>query len=95
MGEFPFLLFMSRPKISKYALPLLEILYSTFTFTKSRITNVDQLYAIRFLVGLFESPSFTGVHYILVRYYGSRSYKGNPPEPFVRVGNLVSLCIAG
>lgn len=86
LGQVPFLMLMSRPKLSKYVLPTLEILYGICTFTQCRITTVDQLYAIRFLVGLFEAPSFAGVHLILGRFYGSRSYKGCPPELLVRSG---------
>lgn len=86
LGQIPFLLLMSRPKFSKYVLPTLEILYGICTFCQSRITNIDQLYALRFLVGLFEAPSFAGVHQILGVWYGSRPYKGNPPELFVRAG---------
>lgn len=86
LGQVPFLLLISRPKYSKYVLPTLEIIYGTLTFCQSRVINVDQLYAIRFLVGLAEAPSFAGVHAILGRFYSSRSYKGNPPELFVRAG---------
>lgn len=86
LGQIPFLLLISRPKFSKYVLPTLEVLYGTCTFCQSRITNIDQLYALRFLVGLFEAPSFAGVHQTLGVWYGSTSYKGNPPELFVRAG---------
>ncbi|CCH45851.1 putative transporter SEO1 [Wickerhamomyces ciferrii] len=72
LGQIPFLLLMSRPKISKYVLPTLEIFYGVCTFGQSRVTNVDQLYAIRFLVGFWESPSFGGIHYIF--YYNVYKY---------------------
>lgn len=35
------------------------------TLFQSRVTNVQQLYALRFLVGMFEAPVFAGTHFIL------------------------------
>lgn len=46
-------------------LPTLEVLWGICTFAQSRVTNVHQLYALRFLVGMFEAPVFAGTHFIL------------------------------
>ncbi|CCH45113.1 putative transporter SEO1 [Wickerhamomyces ciferrii] len=86
IGQVPFLVLMSRPKFSKYVLPTLEVLYGICTFAQSRIVTVNQLYAVRFLLGLLEAPSFTGVHQTLGFFYGTKSYKGNSTEIYVRSG---------
>jgi hypothetical protein len=43
----------------------LEVLWGVVTFAQSRVTNVHQLYALRFLVGMLEAPVFAGTHFIL------------------------------
>lgn len=50
---------------ARWLLPGLEILWGICTFAQSRVTNVHQLYALRFLVGMFEAPVFAGTHFIL------------------------------
>lgn len=50
---------------ARWLLPSLEILWGVCTFAQSRVTNVSQLYALRFLVGMFEAPVFAGTHFIL------------------------------
>lgn len=57
---------------ARWLLPGLEILWGICTFAQSRVTNVHQLYALRFLVGMFEAPVFAGTHFIL----------GGHPAPF-------------
>ncbi|KAL4920058.1 major facilitator superfamily domain-containing protein [Aspergillus aurantiobrunneus] len=47
-----------------------------YTAYVSRVTNVHQLYAMRFLVGMFEVPVFAGTHFILGSWYsGSDLFK--------------------
>jgi hypothetical protein len=46
-------------------LPTLEVLWGICTFAQSRVTNVHQIYALRFLVGMLEAPVFAGTHFIL------------------------------
>ncbi|OQE11517.1 hypothetical protein PENVUL_c002G00324 [Penicillium vulpinum] len=46
---------------------------------KFRVTNVHQLYAIRFLVSMLEAPIFAGTHFILGSWYTG-------PELFKRAG---------
>lgn len=50
-------------------LPTLEVAWGILTFAQSRVTNVHQLYALRFLVGLMEAPVFAGTHFILGSWY--------------------------
>lgn len=64
---------------ARYLLPALEVLWGITTFAQSRVTNVHQLYALRFLVGMFEAPVFAGTHFILGSWYSG-------PELFKRAG---------
>ncbi|EKM59412.1 uncharacterized protein PHACADRAFT_205619 [Phanerochaete carnosa HHB-10118-sp] len=52
-------------------LPTMQIVWGVFTFCSSSVSNVQQLYAIRFLQGLSESSTFVGTHYILGAWYKS------------------------
>ncbi|KAI2635707.1 MFS general substrate transporter [Hypomontagnella submonticulosa] len=77
--QIPGMLLMSRPKLARYLLPTLEVLWGVCTFAQSRVTNVQQLYACRFLVGMLEAPVFAGTHFILGSWYSG-------PELFKRAG---------
>ncbi|CRG87043.1 Pantothenate transporter liz1 [Talaromyces islandicus] len=77
--QVPGLLLMSRPKWARWLLPGLEVLWGICTFAQSRATDINQLYALRFLVGMFEAPVFAGTHFILGSWYSG-------PELFKRAG---------
>ncbi|KAJ5899567.1 hypothetical protein N7495_004311 [Penicillium taxi] len=77
--QIPGLLLMSRPSLSRWLLPGLELLWGICTFAQSRVTNVKQLYALRALVGMLEAPVFAGTHFILGSWYSG-------PELFKRAG---------
>ncbi|KAJ5168799.1 uncharacterized protein N7482_004393 [Penicillium canariense] len=77
--QVPGLLLMSRPKLARWLLPGLEVLWGICTFAQSRVTSVNQLYALRFLVGMLEAPVFAGTHFILGSWYSG-------PELFKRAG---------
>ncbi|KAF4973296.1 hypothetical protein FSARC_371 [Fusarium sarcochroum] len=77
--QVPGMLLMSRPALARWLLPTLEILWGIVTFAQSRVTNVHQLYAARFLVGMLEAPVFAGTHFILGSWYSG-------PELFKRAG---------
>lgn len=57
VGQMPAVMLASRVRPS-ILIPTLEIVWSVLTFCTSSVTNVSQLYAIRFLVGLCESGYF-------------------------------------
>jgi hypothetical protein len=57
IGQMPAVMLATRVRPS-ILIPTLEILWSILTFCTSSVTNVSQLYAIRFLVGLCESGYF-------------------------------------
>ncbi|KAI1645210.1 MFS general substrate transporter [Daldinia loculata] len=77
--QIPGMLLMSRPLLARWLLPALEVLWGICTFAQSRVTNVHQLYACRFLVGMLEAPVFAGTHFILGSWYSG-------PELFKRAG---------
>jgi hypothetical protein len=52
-------------KRARWGLPTLEIIWGVLTFCQSKVSNVGQLYALRFLVGVAEAPVFAGTHFIL------------------------------
>ncbi|KAJ5173128.1 hypothetical protein N7492_005721 [Penicillium capsulatum] len=78
--QVPGLLLMSRPALARWLLPGLEVLWGICTFAQSRATDVNQLYALRVLVGMLEAPVFAGTHFILEGSW----YTG--PELFKRAG---------
>ena len=77
--QVPGMLLMSRPALARWLLPSLEVLWGIVTFAHSRTTNIHQIYALRFLVGMLEAPVFAGTHFILGSWYGG-------PELFKRAG---------
>ncbi|KAK9788965.1 hypothetical protein SCARD494_09481 [Seiridium cardinale] len=77
--QVPFLLLLSRPKLARWLLPCLEIVWGVVTFAQSRTTTVTQLYVARFFIGALEAPVFAGTHFILGSWYSG-------PELFKRAG---------
>ena len=53
----------------RYWLAAMEVGWGVFTFAQARMSNVQQLYAFRFLVGLFESSFFPCMLYVLGSWY--------------------------
>lgn len=54
---------------ANYILPAFEILWGLATFGCAWAQGVNTIYAMRFLIGLFESTSFTGIIYIIGSWY--------------------------
>ncbi|SPO07422.1 related to transporter protein [Cephalotrichum gorgonifer] len=77
--QVPGMLLMSRPKLARWLLPSLELIWGILTFAQSRATNIKQFYAMRFLLGMTEAPVFAGTHFILGSWYSG-------PELFKRAG---------
>jgi hypothetical protein len=72
-------LLLSRPKIAKYYLPTMEVLWSVVTFAQSQMRNRNDIYGTRFLLGLLETPVASGTTYVLGSWY-------RPEEVFKRAG---------
>ncbi|THH33651.1 hypothetical protein EUX98_g526 [Antrodiella citrinella] len=51
--------------------PCMHITWGILTFCTSAVTNVQQIFAIRFFQGMAESSTFVGTHYILGSWYKS------------------------
>lgn len=66
--QIPSTLIIQRVRPS-YWLGLMEIGWGTFTFAQAGTHSVRQLYAFRFLVGLFESSFFPCMLFILGSWY--------------------------
>ncbi|KAF2184029.1 MFS general substrate transporter [Zopfia rhizophila CBS 207.26] len=77
--QIPSLLLLSRPKIAKYYLPTMEVLWSIVTFCQSQMRNEHDIYGTRFLLGLLETPVASGTTYVLGSWY-------RPEEVFKRTG---------
>ncbi|KAH8676066.1 major facilitator superfamily domain-containing protein [Xylariales sp. PMI_506] len=77
--QVPFLLLISRPKLARWLLPSLEIIWGIVTFAQSRATTTTQLYVARFFIGALEAPVFAGTHFILGSWYSG-------PELYKRAG---------
>ncbi|KAH6666522.1 major facilitator superfamily domain-containing protein [Plectosphaerella plurivora] len=69
--EIPVMLMISRPKLSRWILPVCETLWSIITFIQSRNNSAQMIYGMRFLMGLFETPAASGSLYILASWYRS------------------------
>lgn len=69
--EIPVMLLISRPKLSRWVLPIAEMLWTIVTFIQCRNNSAQMIYGMRFLMGLFETPAATGSLYILSSWYRS------------------------
>ncbi|KAF2276167.1 MFS general substrate transporter [Westerdykella ornata] len=77
--QVPSLLVLSRPKLARYYLPTMEVLWSIVTFCQSQMRNEHDIYGTRFLLGLLETPVASGTTYVLGSWY-------RPEEVFKRTG---------
>ncbi|RYP93820.1 hypothetical protein DL770_000016 [Monosporascus sp. CRB-9-2] len=56
---------------NQYYLPTMEALWSMLTFVQCRLQNEKQIFGIRFLLGVLETPASTGSMYIMSSWYRS------------------------
>ncbi|EDU40854.1 ProP, Permease major facilitator superfamily [Pyrenophora tritici-repentis] len=82
--QVPSLLILSRPKLARYYLPTMEVLWSIVTFCQSQMRNQHDIYGTRFLMGLLETPVASGTTFVLGSWY-------RPEEVFKRTG----VCVHG
>ncbi|KAJ9602537.1 hypothetical protein H2200_013080 [Cladophialophora chaetospira] len=71
IGQIPSNLLLTRlsPRI---VIPTLELGWGVATIATSSVQSYQALYALRFLVGLFESGFYPGIHYLLGSWYTPR-----------------------
>ncbi|KAK7417617.1 hypothetical protein QQX98_004438 [Neonectria punicea] len=69
--EIPSMMIISRPKLSRWYLPICETLWSIVTFIQCCNNSTEMIYGMRFLMGLFETPASTGSLYVPASWYRS------------------------
>ncbi|KAH8588605.1 vitamin H transporter [Bisporella sp. PMI_857] len=74
--EIPSMMIVSRPKLSRWYLPTMEVLWSVLTFAQCRMRGVNDIFGLRFLLGVLETPAATGSIYVLTSWYrGDEMFK--------------------
>ncbi|KAB5531477.1 hypothetical protein GE09DRAFT_1292213 [Coniochaeta sp. 2T2.1] len=63
--EIPSMMLISRPKFTRWYLPIMETAWSILTFGQCRLSGVRQIFGLRFLLGVLETPASSGSIYIL------------------------------
>ncbi|KAK0190018.1 major facilitator superfamily domain-containing protein [Armillaria mellea] len=86
VGQVPSNLLLTRVS-PRYVIPVLEFLWGVATLGTFAVKNVNQLLAIRFLVGLFEGGFYPGMHFILGSWYTPREL-GKRAVGFAIAGTL-------
>ncbi|CAG8950421.1 hypothetical protein HYFRA_00006915 [Hymenoscyphus fraxineus] len=69
--EIPSMMLISRTNISRWYVPSMEVAWSILTFIQCRLRNEKDIYGLRFLLGILETPSASGSMYILSSWYRS------------------------
>lgn len=68
IGEIPSNMILTRVRPSIW-IPTLEVIWTVLTFCTSRCNTAQQLYAVRFFVGLAESGFYPGMQYLIGSWY--------------------------
>ncbi|KUJ08112.1 allantoate permease, partial [Mollisia scopiformis] len=68
IGQIPSNLLLTRVS-PRWVIPALEVGWGLATICTSTVKSYQALYALRFLVGLFESGFYPGIHYLLGSWY--------------------------
>ncbi|KAH8810873.1 allantoate permease [Xylogone sp. PMI_703] len=68
IGQIPSNLLLTRVS-PRWVIPSLELGWGVATICTSTVKSYRALYALRFLVGLFESGFYPGIHYLLGSWY--------------------------
>ncbi|KAJ5691231.1 allantoate permease [Penicillium malachiteum] len=68
IGQIPCNLLLTRVS-PRWVIPALEVGWGISTMCMSSVKSYKGLYALRFLVGIFESGFYPGIHYLLGSWY--------------------------
>ncbi|KAL2793207.1 major facilitator superfamily domain-containing protein [Aspergillus keveii] len=68
LGEIPSNLLLTRIR-PRYWLPAMEIIWTILTFSLSKCHTPEQIYILRFFIGLSESTFYPGMQYIIGSWY--------------------------
>ncbi|OQE24638.1 hypothetical protein PENSTE_c007G09645 [Penicillium steckii] len=71
VGQIPSNLLLTRLS-PRWVIPSLELGWGIATICTSAVKSYQSLYALRFLVGFFESGFYPGIHYLLGSWYTPR-----------------------
>ncbi|TVY84257.1 Pantothenate transporter liz1 [Lachnellula suecica] len=71
IGQIPCNLLLTRVS-PRWVIPSLEVGWGIATICLSAVKSYKALYALRFLVGVFESGFYPGIHYMLGSWYTPR-----------------------
>ncbi|KAI8946810.1 putative vitamin H transporter [Xylaria longipes] len=66
--EIPSMMILSRPHLTRYYVPTMDVLWLVLTFAQSRLASAQQIYGLRFLLGIMETPALNGSIYILTSH---------------------------
>lgn len=68
LGQIPFAFIFPKVRMN-WLIPSLDIAWGIFTLLQYRTQTYSEMMAYRFMVGLFESAFFPGVHYVFGAWY--------------------------
>ncbi|KAF4952430.1 hypothetical protein FSARC_12647 [Fusarium sarcochroum] len=68
LGEIPSNLLLTRIRPSIW-IPACEVTWSVLTILMAKCTKVEQIYALRFFIGLAESTFYPGMQYVIGSWY--------------------------
>jgi MFS family permease len=63
------MMLLSRPHLTRWYVPSMEVAWSLLTFAQSHLRGEKDIYGLRFLLGVLETPAATGSLYILSSWY--------------------------
>ncbi|OJJ50431.1 hypothetical protein ASPZODRAFT_2118009 [Penicilliopsis zonata CBS 506.65] len=89
IGQIPSNLLLTRLS-PRWVIPSLEVGWGIATICTSTVKSYKSLYVVRFLVGLFESGFYPGIHYLLGSWYTPREI-GKRAMIFWLAGSVGSL----
>ncbi|KAJ6076553.1 hypothetical protein N7499_008534 [Penicillium canescens] len=89
IGQIPSNLLLTRVS-PRWVIPSLEVGWGIATICTSSVKSYHALYALRFLVGFFESGFYPGIHYLLGSWYTPREI-GKRAMVFWLAGSVGSL----
>ncbi|GKZ28969.1 hypothetical protein AbraIFM66950_002216 [Aspergillus brasiliensis] len=89
IGQIPANLLLTRIS-PRWVIPSLEVGWGIATMCMSSVKSYKALYALRFLVGLFESGFYPGIHYLLGSWYTPQEI-GKRAMIFWLAGSIGSL----
>ena len=86
--QIPITLLITKPQFARHLLLFCELAWGMMTLANAYVTNANQMYAIRFFIGVFEACSFPATYVILSSFLTDE-------ELFKRAGFYGAFATAG